>query len=176
MKIQIKSFCVSLSLVLLLVGCAVNPAQQALTRVHEYQAINKPKAEIGVLKWSDYYSGMLEQIRSLPNNFTQKTLELGQYSYGIEMAKKYESGEITKDEFYQWRAESNNKSSEYSKNFNQAKAECDFESVSRANPNSSVEYAGNNINRQLSSAITGGFEVAKRRDEIFQLCMKAKGY
>jgi hypothetical protein len=176
MKQQIKLLLVALTLSLLMVGCAVNPAQQLMTKINEHVAINRPKAELGVIKWSDYYSEMLELVRALPNNVSQKNLEMTQYSYGIEMAKKYESGEISKEEFYKWRADSNNLSSEYSKKFNQAKAECEFESVSRANPNSSVEYAGNNINRKLSSAITGGYEVAMRQVEIFQLCMKAKGF
>jgi hypothetical protein len=176
MKTQIKLLFTLSALVLLLIGCAVNPTQQVVAKINEHAAINKPKAELGVLKWSVYYGEMLELVKTLPSNVPQKNLEMTQYSYGIEMAKKYEAGEISKDDFYKWRADSNDKSSEFSKNFNQAKAECDFEAVSRANPNSSVEYGGNNINRKLSSAITGGYEVAMRQVEIFQLCMKAKGF
>jgi len=176
MTTKIKQIGAGLLLAIGLVGCATNPSQQAILQVQEYVMVNRPKAELGVMKWTDYYTGVIEQLKSMPNTVMDKNMQLSGYYYGLEMAKKYEAGEISKDEFYKWRSESNSKASDYAKNFNQVKAECEFESVSRANPNSSVEYAGNNINRKLSSAITGGYEIAMRQAEIFQLCMKAKGF
>lgn len=175
MTSTVKVFSISVLLAVALVGCATNQAQQAIKQMQEYTMTNRPKAELGVIKWSDYYTEMVERVKALPDSVADKNMQLSGYFYGIEMAKRYEAGEISKEEFYKWRSDSNSKVVDFAKNFNQIKAECEYESVSRANPNSSVEYSGNNINRKLSSAITGGYEIAMRQAEIFQLCMKAKG-
>jgi len=169
----IKTIAVA-SFAILLFGCA-SPIG---LKVEEYRnTVNemKPKAEAGTLKWSVYYQMAIDKLKEMPPTVHGRDREIQEYYYGIEMAKKYESGEISKEEFYKWRAGSNGRTAEAVDKFNRVKAECEFEAVSRANPNPSNDYAGNNINRRLSSAITGGYEVAMRQSQIFELCMKAKG-
>ena len=155
-------------------GCA----NQINTKIDDVRnTINemRPKAEVGTLKWSDYYKIVVEKIKGLPPS-SARDKEIQEFYVGIELARKYEDGQINKEDFYKWREASNAISVQRNEQINKAKAKCDFEAVSRANPNSSVEYGGNNINRKLSSAITGGYEIAMRQNEIFVLCMKAEGF
>ena len=169
-----KKYFLMIFTVLLMTGCA-NQTKLKLDDLRNTANEMKPKAEAGTIKWSDYYQIMVDKVKELPPTLNGRDKEIQEYYYGIEMAKKYESGQMSKEDFYKWRESSNASSAQRSEQFNKAKAECEYEAVSRANPNSSVEYGGNNINRKLSSSITGGYEIAMRQNEIFALCMKAKG-
>ena len=163
-----------LLLTLTMIGCA-NPIQMKLDDIRNTVNDLRPKAEAGSMKWSEYYKILVDKMKELPPTLNNRDADIQSFNYGVELAKKYEAGEITKEEFYKWRMEATANSKERVEKFNKIKAECEYESVSRANPNSSVEYAGNNINRKMSSAITGGYEIAMRQNEIFALCMKSKG-
>jgi len=170
---NMKNILVILFVVISLIGCA-NPVQTKMEGIKDTINELRPKAEAGTLKWSEYYQIIVDKMKTLPSTVADRDAEIQEYYYGIEIAKKYESGLMSKEDFYKWREDSNAKSKERGDKFNKMKAECEYEAVSRANPNSSVEYAGNNINNKMASAISGGYEIAMRRNEIFTLCMKSK--
>jgi len=142
--------------------------------MNRYTTENLPKAEDGQILWSDYYQGALDKARRLPDTMAVKSFMVTTYSEGVVMAKKYEAGQLSKSDFYAWRENAIQQGKDKNSQMARLQAECKFEAVSRANPNSSVEYNGSNQNRQLSSAITGGYEIAMRQNEIFELCINSK--
>jgi hypothetical protein len=95
---RIASCLVGLILSAALAGCATNPAAGNLQR---YVATQKPRAEAGDIKWSEYFRGAynLGLLANVPGD----TLE--RLNNGIHSADLYESGAISKAEFdYQRRA------------------------------------------------------------------------
>ena len=162
-----------LFLLALMVGCATQ--EQALSSyLSRYYQTNVVKAESGEIQWSDFYQAMVERAQRLPDSMATKSFLVAKYSEGVVMAKQYESGKMSKADFYTWRENVNQEGKDKASQMARFQAECKFEAVSRANPNSSVEYNGYNQNKQLSSAIVGGYEIAMRQNEIFELCINSK--
>ncbi|MBT8566575.1 hypothetical protein G6698_01005 [Polynucleobacter paneuropaeus] len=164
---------ICLFLLALTIGCATTE-QRMMEYLTRYSNENLAKAEAGQIQWSDYYQGMLEKVQRLPDTVPSKSFMVTTYSEGIVMAKQYESGKMSKADFYTWRQNANQQGKDKGSQMARFQAECQYEAVSRANPNSSVEYNGANVNRQFSSAIVGGIEVGMRQNEIFNLCINSK--
>jgi hypothetical protein len=85
---------------LLLASCASRPSRQFL----DYQAYiqhQKPKAQAGDIKWSDYYKGLYDKAAAAG----APGWRLTGFNQASGMAMRYEAGEITKDQFdYEIRA------------------------------------------------------------------------
>lgn len=75
-----------------LAGCVTGPSPQDVA-YRAYVEQNKPLAEQGALKWSQYYTGLYSRASSLPASDLNRLNDL------ISYAQKYESGAITKDQF-----------------------------------------------------------------------------
>jgi hypothetical protein len=84
---------VSLSI---LMGCATQPSQRPeYVELQNYISTNKPLAENGTMKWSEYYKGAyhLGRIANLPSDTLRRLNE------SIRDAELYESGRMTLSEF-----------------------------------------------------------------------------
>lgn len=81
----------------MLVGCATTNV------VNEYAIKNKPLAEQGLMKWSDYYKGAYDQ--TMNSNVTNKGRTMGRLNVLIQAAQSYEANAITKDQFDHLRRE-----------------------------------------------------------------------
>lgn len=90
-----KRFAGSLAAVVLvasLVGCATT-----LNPVDQYAGANRPLAEAGTLRWSEYYKGLygIAATSNVPN----KAPFMGRANAMIEAALAYEDQKISKDQF-----------------------------------------------------------------------------
>jgi hypothetical protein len=84
------------------------------------------------------------------------------YYYYINVAKEYEGGRLTKEEFYKWREASNAKA-EAKNNTNQKnQAQCEYEAKVGAAGVRDTGRSGLNLD-----------QIYKEK-ELFDLCMKAK--
>lgn len=86
MKIRI-----AVILVCLLAGCA----STRLAEIQAYAATNRPLAEAGTIKWSDYYLGLhrVGVASGMPANTQMRLNNM------IRDAQQFEAGQITRDEF-----------------------------------------------------------------------------
>lgn len=87
--------------VLALVGCETMPQQQPDPRVSEFfewRTAARKQAEAGQMKWSDYYTQSYDRIAELPND-PLAALDMQILSEMIPVARKFESGEITAEQF-----------------------------------------------------------------------------
>src|SRR5450830_375595 len=80
-------------LVLFFVGCAQIQQHEASS----YVSTNKPLAESGSMKWSDYYKGLYEKVAQIKVNGTGQQLML--INNMISISLDYEAGKITKEQF-----------------------------------------------------------------------------
>ena len=80
--------------VLALAGCAVAERHDFA----QYIANNKPLAEAGTIKWSDYYKGAYEKLSAMGSKpgVGQSMLVVNSM---IDAALSYESGKISKEQF-----------------------------------------------------------------------------
>lgn len=88
----------ALILVSMLAGCATNEAARNL---HNYAATERPRAQSGAIKWSEYYRGAysLAIAANAPGD------ALGRLNESIRNSELYESGAIDKSQFeYRQRA------------------------------------------------------------------------
>lgn len=76
----------------LIAGCATAP-----TPAVQYAYANRPLAESGAMKWSDYYTGLYSAI--LQSNQSGKSQLMARASSMIDTAKAYERGELSADQF-----------------------------------------------------------------------------
>jgi hypothetical protein len=84
-----KKYFVMLAVVLLS-GCGVNP-------VNTYAGTNRPLAEQGVIKWSDYYKGLYSSVAN--SNTPGRGRTMARANVMIMAAISYEAGSITRDQF-----------------------------------------------------------------------------
>lgn len=88
----------SLVTALLLIACA-SPQQRAQVEdFQKWRANRHSQAQMGQIPWSLYYSELWSRMNSLPTD-PQKPLMLETTARLIPLARQYESGQISKDQF-----------------------------------------------------------------------------
>lgn len=150
--------------------------------LNSYIAKNKPLAESGEIKFSDYYSKVISLLESFEISdkklweIHMRKFEIDAYKAMIPYAIKYEKNQITRTEFDVLRNKSNEASETESKRLSKIEKECKWEATSRAGNYSSLDgdMTSNNPNESLAAAIVGGFEIASRQNELMRLCIDAK--
>jgi hypothetical protein len=147
---------------LLLSGCVTNPLAQLQDEHKLYVAENRPKAMGGTLTWSAYYAGALAIVERIPPNVEGRMNQISGMREALSMAKEYEAGRITKDEFYKWRDESNARVSSQNAANQKNRAQCEYESKTGAAAVLATGRSGINFD-----------QIFKER-ELFDLCMKTK--
>lgn len=150
--------------------------------LNAYIATNKPLAESGEIKFSDYYSKVISLLDSF--EISEKKLwevhmrkfEANAYKAMIPYAIKFEKNLITRAELDVLRNKSNEASEAESKRLSKIEKECKWEATSRAGNYSSLDgdMTSNNPNKSIAAAIVGGFEIGSRQNELMQLCIDAK--
>lgn len=95
MKITIRNSLV-LSIFLALVGCESAPHNQ-------FADVNRPLAEQGKMKWSDYYQGLYDA--ALASNVPNKGQIMGRANSMIQAALAYEDRKISEQQFAYFRRE-----------------------------------------------------------------------
>lgn len=88
----------TLILALFITACA-SPQQQAqVAEFRSWQASRQAQARAGQVQWSVYYSELWSRINQLPND-PQKPLMMATTAELIPIARRYEAGQITKEQF-----------------------------------------------------------------------------
>lgn len=88
----------TLALAFLVTACA-SPQQQAqITEFKSWQASRQAQARAGQVQWSIYYTELWSRINQLPND-PQKPLMMATTAELIPIARRYEAGQITKEQF-----------------------------------------------------------------------------
>jgi hypothetical protein len=143
---------------------------------------NKPLAESGEIKFSDYYTKVVSLLESFEisdkklrevhlRKFLIKTVtSLNSFSF------KYENKEITRQQLEDARNAADAKTKEELDRMEKIEKECKWEATSRAGNYSSLDgdMTSNNPNKSIAAAIVSGFEIGSRQNELMQLCLGAK--
>lgn len=88
----------SLIAALFLIACA-SPQQRAQVEdFQKWRENRQSQARMGQIPWSTYYSELWSRMNSLPSD-PQKPLMLATTARLIPLARQYESGQISKDQF-----------------------------------------------------------------------------
>ena len=88
----------TLVLAFFITACA-SPQQQAqVTEFRSWQASRQAQARAGQVQWSVYYSELWGRMSQLPND-PQKPLMMATTAELIPIARSYEAGRITKEQF-----------------------------------------------------------------------------
>ena len=148
--------------VLLLSGCVTNPMVQIRDEAKMYVAENRPKVMGGVLAWSSYYAGILAIAEKIPPHIPGRMDQISSWREAINMAKEYEAGRITKEDFYKWREESNAKEEAQSVAYKNNQARCEYEAKTGAAAVQATGRSGLNFDQMF------------KEKELFELCMRAK--
>lgn len=80
----------------LLLGACTHPA---VREFNAWSAAEKPRAERGEIKWSDYYKEGYDKISKSPDSIPSKGTAMDITNFMITAALAYESGKIDKDTF-----------------------------------------------------------------------------
>jgi len=88
----------TLALAILITACA-SPQQQAqVAEFKSWQVSRQAQARAGQVQWSVYYTELWSRINQLPND-PQKPLMMSTTAELIPIARSYEAGQITKEQF-----------------------------------------------------------------------------
>ena len=88
----------SVATLALMVACA-SPQQKAeINAFHQWRTANQELARAGQIPWSQYYSGLWERMNRLPND-PLKPQMMATTAELIPLARKFESGQISRSEF-----------------------------------------------------------------------------
>lgn len=88
----------SLAIALLLSACA-SPQQRAQVEdFHKWRSNRQSQAQMGQIPWSIYYSELWSRMNNLPSD-PQKPLMLETTARLIPLARQFEAGQISKDQF-----------------------------------------------------------------------------
>jgi hypothetical protein len=104
---------------IVLVGCA----QMETQRIRNWTQQNKPMAQSGAMAWSEYYTGLYNQIAMVPDNINGKGFYLQASAALIDAAKAYEDGKITKDDFESFQRTMTGKEAEYQEQVRRSNAQ-----------------------------------------------------
>jgi hypothetical protein len=153
-----------------------------LEDLNAYVEKNKPLAESGEIKFSDYYSKVISQLESFEISDKKlwevhmRKFQVDGYKAIMPYAIKFEKNQITRAEFDLIRNKSNEASEVEVKRLSKIEKECKWEATSRAGNYSSLDgdMTSNNPNKSIAAAIVSGFEIGSRQNEFMQLCIDAK--
>lgn len=87
-----------LTICLLMSACASNTPDPRITEFQQWRAGAFPMAKAGDLKWSAYYVEYYDRLLTLPAS-PQRTIDMQSVSELIPQARRYETGDLTKDQF-----------------------------------------------------------------------------
>ncbi len=88
----------SVAVLAFLAACA-SPQQQAeVSSFHQWRTANFSLAQSGAIPWSSYYSGLWERMSRLPPD-PMKPHMMAVAAELIPIARRYEAGQITKEQF-----------------------------------------------------------------------------
>jgi hypothetical protein len=141
---------------MLLSGCVTNPSVNAAQAANVYVAENRPKAMSGSIKWSTYYEGLVELAKQ-SNSF-----QLSDWIEAVNMAKEFEAGRISKEDFYKWREDGNARVKLQNSVNQKNRAQCEYEAKAGAAAVQATGRSGLNLDQMF------------KEKELFELCMKAK--
>jgi hypothetical protein len=88
----------SIFISLILVGCASSQHQQKFVEFQNWRIHYQQLAREGKVKWSSYYTEVFNRLQEFPSD-PQKNLIQGTAAELIPLARKYESNQISKEEF-----------------------------------------------------------------------------
>jgi hypothetical protein len=161
-KDTMKKLLLSALFAALLSGCVTNPAVKYFDDAKMYIAENRPKALGGTMSWTAYYAGGLAIAESIPPNVQGRIDAISMWRESISMAREYETGRITKEEFYKWREEGNARAEAEKASYKKNQAQCEYEARTGAAAVQATGRSGLN------------FDQMYKERELFELCMKAK--
>jgi hypothetical protein len=82
----------------LLTACA-SPQQKAqITEFYSWESKRQAQAKAGQVPWSSYYTELWTRLNQMPND-PQKPLAMSTAAELIPIARSYEAGQITKEQF-----------------------------------------------------------------------------
>lgn len=157
-----KKFLLLLFVAVMVSGCATNAVNQYKADAGRYIAENRPKALSGSMAWSSYYEGILALAERLPMSVNDRQQQINTMLEALGVAKEYEAGRMSKDDFYKWRESSNVASQAKSAEFQKTRAQCEYEAKAGAAGVRDTGRSGLN------------FDQMYKEKELFELCMKAK--
>jgi hypothetical protein len=141
---------------MLLSGCVTNPSVNAMQAANAYVAENRPKAMGGSIKWSTYYEGLVELAKQA------QSAQVSDWIEAVNMAKEFEAGRISKEDFYKWREEGNARVKLQNSVNQKNRAQCEYESKAGAAAVQATGRSGLNLDQMF------------KEKELFELCMKAR--
>jgi hypothetical protein len=107
-----KKLVLAVALTSALIGCSTAPKVDPLvTAVIEWRETKRPLVDAGGMRWSDYLIGLYDRYSKLQGD-ELAVIEMGTISGLIKDARRYEAGELTKDQFDDIRREANARSAE----------------------------------------------------------------
>lgn len=141
---------------MLLSGCVTNPSVNVAQAANAYVAENRPKAMSGSIKWSTYYEGLVELAKK------SQSIPVSDWIEAVNMAKEFEAGRISKDDFYRWREEGNARAKLQNDVNQKNRAQCEYEAKTGAAAVQATGRSGLNFDQMF------------KERELFELCMKAR--
>lgn len=143
-------------------GCATAPSNPAQNQVIMYIAEERPKAIAGTIKWTTYYQGAINLANTYPDSAPGKFQLIAEMTEALGMARQYEAGRISKEEFYKWREDGNAATAARAAKAANTRAQCEYEAKSAS---AGVQATGR-------SGIN--FDQLFKERELFELCMKTE--
>jgi len=153
------------ALIFTLSACATqNTAivQQTQSEIASYTSENRPKAMSGAIKWSALYQGYIDIYKKLPNDTKGKIEAVTYWVEALNIAREYEEGRLSKEDFYKWRENANNNMTSSADKNSKAIAECKYQAATGAAAVTATGRSGLN------------FDQMYKEKELFELCMKTK--
>ncbi len=157
-----KNILLALLTALAATGCAVNNFSNSQNQARMYVADERPKALSGSIKWTAYYQGFINLANSFPDSTPGKYNLIAEMTEGLNMAREFEAGRISKEDFYKWRETGNAAAAARAAQATKTRAQCEYEAKSAS---ASVQATGR-------SGIN--FDQLFKERELFELCMKTK--
>lgn len=148
--------------IFVLSGCVTNPLVQYVDDVKYYTAQNRPKALGGSIQWSTYYEGALAIAQQIPVNTPGRSSQISDWTEALSMAKEYEAGRITKEQFFKWREDGNSRAASQKTSYEKNRAQCEYEAKSGSAGVRDTGRSGLNFDQMF------------KEKELFELCMRAR--
>jgi hypothetical protein len=141
---------------MLLSGCVTNPSVNATQVASVYVAENRPKAMSGSINWSTYYQGLIDIAKQT------QSVQLSDWIEALNMAKEFEAGRISKEDFHKWREAGNLRVATQNAVNQKNRAQCEYEAKTGAAAVQATGRSGLNFDQMF------------KEKELFELCMRAR--